>query len=68
VSDWTHNICSKCWQGKHPHRTPTAMVNASHEICCFCGQANQDGIFMRHDPKDPKLTCHGYHEPEMIVG
>lgn len=44
------------------------MVDASHEACCFCGQMNQDGIYMRHDPTDPKLKCHGNHEPEMICG
>jgi len=44
------------------------MIDASVETCCFCGQVNQDGIYMRHDPKDPKLKCHCEHEPEMICG
>lgn len=61
-------MCSTCWQGEHPHERPVKMVNADHVACCFCGQANQDGIYMRHDPADPKLKCHGEHEPEMIVG
>jgi hypothetical protein len=38
------------------------------DICCFCGVANQEGIYVRHDPTDLELKCGGEHEPEMIIG
>lgn len=68
MSDWTHNICAHCWRRREPERLPSSIIEAPEELCCFCGQANQDGIYIRHDPKDSILKCDGDHEPEMIVG
>ncbi len=67
MSEWTHNICDRCWRRREPNRTPV-LGEMGVEICCFCGDATQAGIYVRHDPKDPMLKCGGEHEPEMIVG
>ena len=59
----------KCWRRDKDGRTPQRMTNAELEHCCFCGDVTQDGIYVRHDPEDPKLKCGGKHDPqEMFVG
>lgn len=68
MSDWSHNICERCWRRQKPDREPVKIKYAPVENCCFCGNSTQAGIYTRHDPKDPELKCGGEHEPEMVVG
>lgn len=53
---WTHNICLSCWKKREPNREPYKVNNSGSDRCCFCGQLNHDGIFIRKDPK--RLDCH----------
>ena len=54
--EWTHNICLECWVYRKSNQIPAILRNAEIEKCCFCGQENKDGIYIRHDPKE--LNCH----------
>jgi hypothetical protein len=55
MMSWTHNICLSCWKKREPDRKPVRVIFGD-ERCCFCGNLNNDGIFIREDPK--KLNCH----------
>jgi hypothetical protein len=52
VIDWTHSICLKCWHKRHPGMVPHVVIDANLDLCCYCGAANQDGIYVRQDPKE----------------
>ena len=54
---WTHIICYLCWIQRNPDREPVRIVEAIRrsEPCCFCGNLNDDGIYVRHDPR--QLSC-----------
>lgn len=52
---WTHNICLACWIARKTNQIPAILKNPEMERCCFCGQENQNGIYVRHDPKE--LNC-----------
>ena len=58
---WTHNICGFCWIEFHHGNgvpMPVCLKNPVEETCCFCGQKNIDGIFIRHDPRTlPNCKC-----------
>lgn len=62
MNRWTHNICRPCWYKLNPARFPVAIKDPDVAVCCFCGAKNEDGIYIRHDPKN--LRCGGeHHEP-----
>jgi len=64
MSQWTHSICNDCWKEKEPNRIPHRLIEAGvsnrNEVCCFCGNLTQSGIYVREDPK--KLQCKGEHK------
>lgn len=57
ASRWTHNSCEKCWKKNNPDRQPIKAAEGYKERCCYCGDINTDGIWMRDDPLD--LPCEG---------
>lgn len=61
MSVWTHPICLRCWEAREPTRPPVRIIaeDRVREKCCFCGEPNKDGIYVRYDPWDlPKHTEH----------
>lgn len=58
-SKFTHNICNSCWVKRHPNRRPL-QIDGPPDLCCFCGEANADGIYVRHDPDE--LFCKREHQ------
>jgi hypothetical protein len=66
---WTHEQCWDCWFDAHPNGNaadwvvamPTRISAPHRTQCCFCGNPNRSGIYVRHDPHDTALTC-GAHE------
>lgn len=62
-SPWTHNICEKCWFKRDPNRTPLKLTGEDlTDVCCFCGSTNQDGIYVRHDPKTTICNKKEYYQ------
>jgi hypothetical protein len=63
MASWTHNQCLACWNKEHASgREPVRMRYAGvPRACCFCGQENTDGIFVRHDPSTLPL-CKGHND------
>jgi len=61
MSNWTHAICPACWLVKNPNRAPVRVATGDEEICCFCGEPTDDGIYLREDPRSPELRCGGRH-------
>jgi hypothetical protein len=63
MGSWTHNICACCWNKKNPDK-PTNLcmhtVKEDEAVCCFCGQTNYDGIYVREHPDD--CLCKGNHD------
>ena len=59
MSKWTHSICEECWRKREPNRTPTCMIAAVTERCCFCGKEHRSGIYVRENPAD--MECNGIH-------
>jgi hypothetical protein len=59
MSRWTHSICEACWNKKNPDRQAVRAVYTEQErqVCCFCLQAHQSGIYVRANPAD--LPCNG---------
>jgi hypothetical protein len=57
-SEWTHSICDRCWEERFgPEsgtqqlpRAPVRLVNPPRELCCFCSEWHQSGIYVRQDP------------------
>ena len=50
MSDWTHAICSDCWDKRHPDRPSPRAGRGEWEACCFCGKGTVSGIYVREDP------------------
>lgn len=50
-SKWTHSICAVDYELLQPGRDPLKGVNLGTEVCCWCGQDTDDGIYYRADPK-----------------
>lgn len=48
---WIHNICQECWLKRHPDRLPVFLKDGYQDTCCYCGNLNFDGIYVREDPK-----------------
>lgn len=68
MSEWTHNMCRKCWNERHPNRRPATLVGLLESemmsTCCFCGARNQDGIYVRADPKDVSFCLRNLKEED----
>lgn len=56
TTDWTHACCTDCWNRREPERPAVRSVVGAPEICCFCSQATQSGIYVRGDPR----VVHGH--------
>jgi hypothetical protein len=55
-SKWTHAICESCYAIEEPGRQPikltmAQLIDATIDVCCFCGNGTQEGIFYRKDPE-----------------
>jgi hypothetical protein len=63
MPDWTHNQCIDCWTRANADtgREPIRLKKPEREPCCFCGALNQDGIYVRADPKSAAIRCGGEH-------
>ena len=48
---WTHPQCKGCYQSENPLREPVQLRESEEEICCTCGVATVDGIYVRKDPR-----------------
>jgi hypothetical protein len=59
MAEWNHLICDDCWEKRDPGREPHRIIGAKTDSCCFCGNPTLSSIWVRHDPKDPKLACKG---------
>jgi hypothetical protein len=40
-------------------QVPVRLIGAPPDACCWCGTANDAGIYIRSDPK--RLRCYGDH-------
>lgn len=50
--NWTQQICDDCWKKRNGEEVePTRLRDPNAEKCCFCGQVNNSGIYIRVDPK-----------------
>lgn len=51
--NWTHPICSPCYDKRYPEREPVAVngETAILEQCCDCGNLTREGIYFRADPR-----------------
>ncbi len=52
-SKWTHQICVSDWNKKHPDREDVKSEDYNQgdtELCCYCGELNDSGIYIREDP------------------
>jgi hypothetical protein len=56
-----HSICEGCWAQREGDRVPIRIIEQfrSLETCCYCGEQNQDGIYIRADGS--QLKCEGVH-------
>lgn len=61
-SKWTHSICDKCWIKKNPDREPARLRYPLMEKCCYCGEMDISGIFVRENPAD--MLCNGVHNED----
>lgn len=58
VREWTHPICSFCYEIQEPGRDPSRVIkDVETELCCFCEAETDEGIYYRYDP-DKLLTVH----------
>lgn len=74
MSEWTHNVCERCWFTTHDlshhegggFRLPvTTVKDACADVCCMCGGTPTiSGIYIRRPPGE--MLCKGQHEhPEV---
>lgn len=62
LSPWNHAICPSCYRRREPYRDPIRLRPefVVREVCCFCGEFTEDGIYYRADPV--LALCRGKHE------
>lgn len=65
MSKWTHSICDACWAARHPDREAVRVRTLPLEQCCYRGQTNMSGIYVRGDPET--LQCRGIHAEDKEV-
>lgn len=73
---FNHNMCWSCWRAQELQRDgtmrrPVRVVGLDEEeleaLCCYCGQINLEGIYVRRSPE--QLPCRGQHRaPRLDVG
>lgn len=51
MSAWSHAICAPCWEERFPDLTPYVLAIPDLELCCFCGEDTEAGIYIRDDPQ-----------------
>lgn len=56
---WTHNCCVKCWVSRWGEtRKPYKILDPIIEVCCWCSEKSEHGIYVRHDPITlPNCVC-----------
>lgn len=73
MAQWNHAICERDWINRRATWTPlpkggealesvpqpVRLKEPSLELCCFCGEPTIFGVYLRHDPNDTELACHG---------
>jgi hypothetical protein len=52
MPNWTHNICAECWNKKNPGHLVVRAAEHLEDTCCYCGERNGEGIYVRDDPKN----------------
>jgi hypothetical protein len=59
VSEYTHSICARCWNGYYPERVfePERDGQGALERCCFCGFFHKTGIYVKRAPESAELAC-----------
>lgn len=53
--NWTQPICQNCWIARNPDRDPVRVKDGEAENCCDCGEATNDGIYIRANPLSVKF-------------
>ena len=50
---WTQPMCDACWRKRNGERNPSRLTIDTRmlEICSFCGQVTESGIYVREDPR-----------------
>lgn len=49
---WTQPCCLGCWHERNGEdRIPPRVVNPESEVCCYCGESEASGIYVRVDPQ-----------------
>lgn len=48
---WTQPCCAECYEREFG-RPAVALLVTSEETCVYCGNATEDGIFIRIDPAE----------------
>jgi hypothetical protein len=51
--NWTQPMCENCWCTTRIGRTATRIKPEYREVerCAWCGRVNEDGIYVRADPR-----------------
>lgn len=65
MTKWMHAMCRKCWTRENGDLVAVTFPEATRARCCFCGEFNRDGIFVRRDPD--ACPCAGQHGDEDAV-
>lgn len=47
---WTHPMCRACWDTKNPGREAVLVIGEAGDVCCWCGDETDAGIYIRADP------------------
>ena len=60
---FTQPICDNCYKKLYPDRKAAfppepLRINPTIEICCMCGVANNDSIYIRIDPSTVLFAKH----------
>lgn len=55
---FNHSICRECWNKKNPGHRAHALEGADIDICCYCGEEHDSGIYVRDVAV---LECNGDH-------
>lgn len=67
MAQWTHNVCEVCYDIYKEENSwleePFRIREPEVTWCCFCRDSNDDGIYVRFDPK--KLKCDDLHEEDL---
>lgn len=47
---WTQPSCLGCFAEHNPGRDPARLPKPEPETCCYCGESEASGIYVRVDP------------------